>query len=119
MSVGLRQDIRSSHVARWRRRGASALVMIVAIGWPAAALPVCVPSPLPADTPVALVLSGGGAKGAYEAGVATALLRRGAPTKLVPGSSAAALNAALVADGRVDRLQARWRDLTREQVYTL
>jgi NTE family protein len=68
---------------------------------------------------MALVLSGGGAKGAYEAGVAAAFLQRGVPIKLVAGSSAGALNAAMVADGRVDRLQARWRDLTREQVYSL
>lgn len=96
-----------------------ALVMIGVIGWSGAAHAVCAPSSLPSDTPLALVLSGGGAKGAYEAGVAAAFLQRGVPIKLVAGSSAGALNAAMVADGRVDRLRARWRDLTREQVYTL
>jgi NTE family protein len=92
---------------------------IAAILWPGAARAVCTPSSLPPDTPMALILSGGGAKGAYEAGVAAAFLRRGVPIKLVAGSSAGALNAAMVADGRVDRLQARWRTLTREQVYRL
>lgn len=96
-----------------------ALVMIGVIGWSGAAHAVCASSSLPSDTPLALVLSGGGAKGAYEAGVAAAFLQRGVPIKLVAGSSAGALNAAMVADGRVDRLRARWRDLTREQVYTL
>jgi NTE family protein len=96
-----------------------ALAMIGALGGPGAARAACAPSPAPADTPTALILSGGGSKGAYEAGVAAAFLRRGLPIKLVAGSSAGALNAAMVADGRVDRLEAHWRDLTREQVYTL
>jgi NTE family protein len=108
----------ASRAVRWRRR-TLALVMISAIAWPGGAQAVCMPSSLPPDTPLALILSGGGAKGAYEAGVAAAFLQRGVPIKLVAGSSAGALNAAMVADGRVDRLQARWRDLTREQVYSL
>jgi NTE family protein len=93
--------------------------MAGAVGWTGAARAACTPSPLPADAPLALVLSGGGAKGAYEAGVAAALLRRGVPIRLAAGSSAGALNAAMVADGRADRLLARWRELTREQVYSL
>jgi len=72
-----------------------------------------------ADVPTALILSGGGAKGAWEAGVAAALVERGLPLRLVAGSSAGALNAAMVADGRLDRLQALWRTVTREQVYML
>src|SRR2546427_9634250 len=35
-----------------------------------------------ADAPVALILSGGGAKGAWEAGVAAALVERGLPVRL-------------------------------------
>src|SRR5207247_944374 len=65
------------------------------------------------------ILSGGGAKGAWEAGVAAALVERGLPVRLAAGSSAGALNAAMVADGRLDRLQDLWRTVTREQVYTL
>jgi len=68
---------------------------------------------------MALVLSGGGAKGAYEAGVAAAFVERGLPIRLVAGSSAGALNAAMIASGRADRLEAMWRSITREQVYTL
>jgi NTE family protein len=93
--------------------------MIPAIGWAGAVRAACTPSPLPPDAPLALVLSGGGAKGAYEAGVAAAFLRRGLPIRLAAGSSAGALNAAMVADGRPDRLEARWRGLSRDQVYTL
>lgn len=74
---------------------------------------------MPLDAPVALVLSGGGAKGAWEAGAAAALIEGGLPVRVVAGSSAGALNAAMLADGRLDRLQAHWRSVTREQVYTL
>lgn len=68
---------------------------------------------------MALVLSGGGAKGAYEAGVAAAFAERGLPIRLVAGSSAGALNAAMIASGRADGLEAMWRGITREQIYTL
>ncbi|HEV8473438.1 MAG TPA: patatin-like phospholipase family protein [Methylomirabilota bacterium] len=74
---------------------------------------------MPLAAPAALIFSGGGAKGAWEAGVAVALIERGLPVRLVAGSSAGALNAALVADGRLDRLPALWRGVTREQVYAL
>ena len=70
-----------------------------------------------ADAPTALILSGGGASGAWEAGLAIAFLEHGLPIRLVAGSSAGALNAAMIADGRLDRLEATWRSLTREQVY--
>ena len=98
---------------------ALALVVIGTVGWASGVSAACTSSALPLDTPMALVMSGGGAKGAYEAGVAATLLRRGLPIRLAAGSSAGALNAAMVADGRADRLEARWRDLTREQVYSL
>lgn len=68
---------------------------------------------------MALVLSGGGAKGAWEAGAAAALIERGVPVRVVAGSSAGALNAAMLADGRLDRLEALWRSVTRAQVYGL
>jgi NTE family protein len=68
---------------------------------------------------MALVLSGGGAKGAYEAGVAAVFVERGLPIRLAAGSSAGALNAAMIADGRVDRLDALWRGLSRDRVYAL
>ena len=79
----------------------------------------CTPSAAPPDAPTALVLSGGGAKGAWEAGVAVALARHGLPLRLVTGSSAGALNATMIVDGRLDRLEALWRGVRRDQVYTL
>jgi NTE family protein len=79
----------------------------------------CEPGRAPLDAPLALVLSGGGAKGAWEAGAAVALIEQGVPVRLVAGSSAGALTAAMLADGRLDRLQALWRSLSREQIYAL
>src|SRR6478609_763271 len=70
----------------------------------------CGPSSRSLDAPTALVLSGGGAKGAYEAGVAV---------RLVAGSSAGALNAAMIAAGQTERLAALWRGLRRDRVYAL
>ena len=101
---------------RHRRQPALILGALLLLAAPAVA---CERARGAADAPVALILSGGGAKGAWEAGVAAALVERGVPVRLVAGSSAGALNAAMVADGRLDRLQALWRTVTREQVYTL
>src|SRR5215467_1810794 len=86
---------------------------------PELAVAACLSSDLSLDAPMALVLSGGGAKGAYEAGVAATFVERGLPIRLVAGSSAGALNAAMIAGGRADRLEALWRSVTREQVYSL
>lgn len=98
---------------------AAGLASLVALAPAAAADADCAPSSIPSDAPLALVLSGGGAKGAYEAGVAAAFVERGLPIRLVAGSSAGALNAAMIAAGRADRLEAMWRGITREQIYTL
>jgi NTE family protein len=105
--------------ARRRHRRQLALISAALLLLLAAPASACERARGPADAPAALILSGGGAKGAWEAGVAAALIERGLPLRLVAGSSAGALNAAMVADGRLDRLQGLWRTVTREQVYTL
>ena len=98
----------------------SLLVLLgLTLGAGSTAASSCGPSARPLDAPIALVLSGGGAKGAYEAGVAAVFVERGLPIRLVAGSSAGALNAAMVADGRMDRLEALWRGLSRGRVYSL
>lgn len=100
------------------RKAACVLVatgLLIAAG-SAVACPPGRPGP---DAPLALVFSGGGAKSAWEAGVASALVERGAPIRVVAGSSAGALNAAMLADGRLERLERVWQTLTREQVYRL
>jgi predicted acylesterase/phospholipase RssA len=58
----------------------------------------------------ALVLSGGGARGAYEAGVVTALCER-EEFEIISGTSIGAINAALTAQGATDRLRTLWRSV--------
>jgi NTE family protein len=105
-------------VPRSRPAGIVALV-VLALVLDVPPVAACEPLRGPVEAPVALVLSGGGAKGAWEAGAAAALVEAGLPVRVVAGSSAGALNAAMLADGRLDRLQAHWRSVTREQVYSL
>jgi NTE family protein len=106
---------------RRKARGGSWLLVtiLVTIGGPRLVMAECAASRMARDAPTALVFSGGGAKGAYEAGVALALHAAGVSIRVAAGSSAGALNAAMVVDGRMDRLEALWRSLTRDQVYRL
>jgi NTE family protein len=78
-----------------------------------------------------LVLTGGGARGAYQAGVLRAIARirreagidSGNPFPILAGTSAGAINAAWLAsladdfDGAVSRLFDQWRGITADQVY--
>jgi NTE family protein len=94
--------------------------------------------PRPASTPMpslpatALLLTGGGARAAYQVGVLEAIaeLRRGAglaagrnPFSIITGTSAGAINAAALAcgaddfDAAVQRMAQLWRNLHVKQVY--
>jgi NTE family protein len=108
------------------RRVIAFVVVVVAtvafsVSAPAGPTPeTCAPlASVPVQVPTGLVLSGGGAKGAWEAGVAAALVEAGLPIALVAGSSAGALNAAMIAGGRTGRLEALWRGVDRGNVYSL
>ena len=70
----------------------------------------------PAGLRLGLVFAGGGAKAAYEAGVALALRERGVVPSAVAGTSSGALNAVMVATGEAERLAALWRALRQEDV---
>ena len=85
-----------------------------------------------ADSPLALVLSGGGARGAYEVGVLRYILGKLTPRlgdsarpRIFSGTSVGAINACAVAahhdlpDFAVGQLGDRWRDLGLEQVFRL
>src|SRR4029453_2878789 len=85
-------------------RVAVALV-VLALGVPRGAIATCIPIATGRDVPTALILTGGGAKGAYEAGAVAAFVEGGLPIRLVAGSSAGALSAAMIVAGRADRLQ--------------
>lgn len=64
----------------------------------------------------ALVLSGGGSRGAYEIGAWQALTELGVRFDGVYGTSIGALNAALVAQGDLDRALNVWENITVSQV---
>ena len=65
----------------------------------------------------ALVLAGGGARGAYEAGVWQALTELGVEFDMVCGTSVGAINAAMVVQGDVDKLNTLWKEIRTDQVF--
>src|SRR3972149_2346954 len=98
-------------------------VVLLTIGFTlvsrAGAAPTCRPDGKRPEASTALVFSGGGAKAAYEAGVALGFKERGVRLGAVAGSSAGALNAALVASGQEDVLVKLWREVTNAHGYRL
>lgn len=64
----------------------------------------------------ALVLSGGGSRGAYEIGAWQAFEELGVKFDAVYGTSIGALNAALIAQGDLDRAADLWANITLKQV---
>jgi NTE family protein len=80
--------------------------------------------PAAPDTKLGLVLSGGGAKGAYLAGVLRAMAQHGIQPLAVAGTSIGALSAAIVAGSRnvgeaADTMEEVWRDLSRQSPLVL
>lgn len=67
----------------------------------------------------ALVLGGGGARGAYEVGVWQALCEMDIPVQIVTGTSVGALNAAAIASGSIDRVSKLWRTLRTDMVFSI
>ncbi|HEY4485160.1 MAG TPA: patatin-like phospholipase family protein [Nitrospiria bacterium] len=66
----------------------------------------------------ALVLSGGGSRGAYGVGVVNALRDLGIHPDIVCGTSSGALSAAMVVAGEEPKLLEIWRKLTSDQIYS-
>ena len=67
----------------------------------------------------ALVLGGGGSRGAYEVGVWRALRERGTAFSIVTGTSVGALNGAIVAQGDYDLAVDIWSRITTEMILDL
>ena len=67
----------------------------------------------------ALVLGGGGARGAYEVGVWQALCELDISIDLVTGTSVGALNAAVIAAGSFDSAQALWKNLRTDMIFRI
>ncbi len=70
---------------------------------------------------IAFVLSGGGSRGALEAGALLALFERGIKTQILVGSSAGAMNAAFIATDPTlegaQRLAALWRSVKQGDIF--
>jgi NTE family protein len=66
----------------------------------------------------ALILSGGGARGAYEAGAALALLKH-ERFDIICGTSIGAINGALIAQDEVEQLERLWRSIASSKVIRL
>ena len=71
---------------------------------------------IPSET--ALVLGGGGAKGAYQIGVIRALESLGISAGMAFGTSIGAINAAMYAQGDLEKTQALWESLRLADVVT-
>ena len=67
----------------------------------------------------ALVLGGGGSRGAYEIGVWQALKELGIRIDMVYGTSVGAINAAMVAQGDVDLTAELWKELETDMVFDM
>jgi NTE family protein len=72
----------------------------------------------PADRPKrALVLPGGGGRGAYQVGVAKALIEQGLQFDLAFGTSVGGLNACFIAQGLIPRLEELWNNLRARDIF--
>ena len=65
----------------------------------------------------ALVLAGGGSKGAYEVGFVKALYEKGISFDIITGTSIGALNGGLLAQGDFDKLQHLWDIMDVKEVF--
>ena len=65
----------------------------------------------------ALVLSGGGSRGAYEAGAWQALMELGKKIDIVTGTSVGAINGAMVAQGDLENTVKLWREIETHMVF--
>lgn len=65
----------------------------------------------------ALILSGGGARGAYEVGVTRALLEHGVILDLAIGTSIGAINVACIAQNEMQKWERMWTELRSNDVF--
>jgi len=68
-------------------------------------------------TKLALVLSGGGAKGAYQIGVYRALRRLGKNPEIVTGTSVGAINGLLIVQGDLYKAVKLWKNMSFDTIY--
>lgn len=68
-------------------------------------------------TKTALVLSGGGSRGAYEAGVWQALTELGKKIDIVTGTSVGAINGAMVVQGDLENTIRLWKEMETHMIF--
>lgn len=71
----------------------------------------------PTNKKVALVLSGGGSRGAYEAGACQALAELGIEIDIITGTSVGAINAAMVTQGELELATNLWKEMETHMVF--
>jgi NTE family protein len=100
------------------RRAAAVIIWALALGLAGTgvACEVSADRSLPRGR-LGVVFAGGGARAAYEAGVALVLKERGIVPVAVAGASAGAINAVLLATGEAERMATLWRTIRREDVF--
>lgn len=67
----------------------------------------------------ALVLSGGGSRGAYEAGVWQALSEMGRDIDIVTGASVGSINGAMVCQGDLDATVSLWKEIETHMIFDI
>lgn len=67
----------------------------------------------------ALVLSGGGSRGAYEAGVWQALTEMGVEIDIVTGASVGSINGAMVCQGDLDSTVSLWKEIETHMIFDI
>ncbi|MGN0703060.1 MAG: patatin-like phospholipase family protein, partial [Lentihominibacter sp.] len=67
----------------------------------------------------ALVLSGGGSRGAYEIGVWKALRELGIRLDIITGTSVGSINGAMIAQGDLELTEKLWKQLETEMVFDI
>ncbi|HEY9786312.1 MAG TPA: patatin-like phospholipase family protein [Candidatus Obscuribacterales bacterium] len=78
------------------------------------------PQSVPADKPKrALILPGGGGRGAYQVGVAKALFEKGLHFDMAFGTSIGGLNAAFLAQDSLERLEEIWCSIRGSDIFKL
>lgn len=67
----------------------------------------------------ALVLGGGGSRGAYQIGVWQGLLEMDIPIDIVTGTSVGAINGCMVAQNKFDAALSLWKEIETNKVFDL
>ena len=80
--------------------------------------PSCLNQPIKKYSNIAWSFDGGGAKGVYQIGVANALTKAGMIPRVIVGTSVGSINAAICANGELDKATDLWKNISKNKVYS-